>query len=81
MSLLLDGTLLKPNMVTHTHTHTHTHIYIYIYTQVCPGMDCGGKVTGQDIAAYTIRTLQRSVPVAVPGVVFLSGGMSEVKNV
>ena len=40
-------------------------------------MDHPGKVTGQDIAAYTIRTLQRAVPVAVPAVVFLSGGQSE----
>ena len=57
--LLLEGTLLKPNMV-------------------CPGMEYPGKVTGRDIAAYTIRTLQRAVPVAVPAVVFLSGGQSEV---
>ena len=32
---------------------------------------------GQDIAKYTIQTLERTVPSAVPGVTFLSGGMSE----
>ena len=56
--LLLEGTLLKPSMVT-------------------PGKAWVGKVTNLDVAAYTVRTMQRTVPVAVPGVVFLSGGQSE----
>lgn len=55
--VLLEGTLLKPNMVT-------------------PGAD-GPKVDAQTIAEYTVRTLQRTVPAAVPGIVFLSGGQSE----
>ena len=29
------------------------------------------------IAEITIRTMERSVPAAVPGIVFLSGGLSE----
>eukprot|EP00286_Rhodomonas_abbreviata_P025773 CAMPEP_0181310752 /NCGR_PEP_ID=MMETSP1101-20121128/12760_1 /TAXON_ID=46948 /ORGANISM="Rhodomonas abbreviata, Strain Caron Lab Isolate" /LENGTH=355 /DNA_ID=CAMNT_0023417415 /DNA_START=8 /DNA_END=1075 /DNA_ORIENTATION=- len=57
-NLLLEGTLLKPNMV-------------------CPGSTCKDKAKAMDIAAYTVRTLQRTVPVAVPGIVFLSGGQSE----
>ncbi|KAJ1479721.1 fructose-1,6-biphosphate aldolase, partial [Baffinella frigidus] len=57
-NLLLEGTLLKPSMVT-------------------PGKAWVGKVTNLDVAAYTVRTMQRTVPVAVPGVVFLSGGQSE----
>lgn len=30
-----------------------------------------------EVAAFTVRTLQRTVPPAVPGINFLSGGMSE----
>ena len=44
---------------------------------VRPGVDCSVKATAKDIGRYTARTLRRGVPVAVPGVVFLSGGMSE----
>lgn len=55
--VLLEGTLLKPNMVT-------------------PGSD-GPKVSPAVIAEYTVTALQRTVPVAVPGIVFLSGGQSE----
>lgn len=55
--VLLEGTLLKPNMVT-------------------PGSD-SPKVAPEVIAEHTVRTLQRTMPVAVPAVVFLSGGQSE----
>ncbi|XP_010424793.1 PREDICTED: fructose-bisphosphate aldolase 6, cytosolic-like [Camelina sativa] len=56
--VILEGTLLKPNMVT-------------------PGSDSGSKVKPEVIAAHTVRALQRTVPAAVPAVVFLSGGQSE----
>ncbi|XP_077235861.1 fructose-bisphosphate aldolase 1, cytoplasmic-like [Tasmannia lanceolata] len=55
--VLLEGTLLKPNMVT-------------------PGSD-SKKVSPDVVAEYTVRTLQRTMPAAVPAVVFLSGGQSE----
>ncbi|KAJ3681168.1 hypothetical protein LUZ60_015657 [Juncus effusus] len=55
--VLLEGTLLKPNMVT-------------------PGSDAP-KASNEDIAKYTITALQRTVPPAVPAIVFLSGGQSE----
>jgi len=55
----LEGTLLKPNMVT-------------------PGQSCSKKVSPQDVARATVTALQRTVPAAVPGIVFLSGGQSEV---
>ncbi|RAL48746.1 unnamed protein product [Cuscuta campestris] len=55
--VLLEGTLLKPNMVT-------------------PGSE-SAKVAPEVIAEYTIRALQRTMPPAVPAVVFLSGGQSE----
>ncbi|KAK3007282.1 hypothetical protein RJ639_015741 [Escallonia herrerae] len=43
---------------------------------VTPGSD-GPKVTPQVIAEYTVAALRRTVPPAVPGIVFLSGGQSE----
>jgi fructose-bisphosphate aldolase class I len=57
--VFLEGTLLKPNMVT-------------------PGQACTKKYTPQQIGEATVTALQRCVPVAVPGIVFLSGGQSEV---
>jgi len=45
---------------------------------VTAGHSCPKKYTGQQIAHATVTALQRGVPPAVPGVVFLSGGQSEV---
>lgn len=57
--VILEGTLLKPNMVR-------------------AGEGRGaGSCTIDDIAKATVRVLQNTVPPAVPGVTFLSGGMSE----
>jgi fructose-bisphosphate aldolase class I len=56
--VLLEGTLLKPNMVL-------------------PGKGCKKKATVAEIARATVTALQRTVPPAVPGIVFLSGGQSE----
>ncbi|KAI4307818.1 hypothetical protein L6164_030959 [Bauhinia variegata] len=55
--VLLEGTLLKPNMVN-------------------PGSD-SPKVPPEVVAEYTVAALRRTVPAAVPGIVFLSGGQSE----
>ncbi|XP_055382930.1 fructose-bisphosphate aldolase isoform X2 [Condylostylus longicornis] len=54
----LEGTLLKPNMVT-------------------PGQSCAKKASPQDVALATVLALRRTVPAAVPGITFLSGGQSE----
>lgn len=54
----LEGTLLKPNMVT-------------------AGESCPNKASAVENALATLRALQRTVPAAVPGVTFLSGGQSE----
>ena len=56
--VLLEGTLLKPNMVR-------------------AGEASGVACSADDIARATVRVLQHTVPVAVPGITFLSGGMSE----
>ena len=57
-NVLLEGCLLKPNMVL-------------------SGYECTTKASSDDVAYYTLRTLQRTVPPALVGVVFLSGGQSE----
>eukprot|EP00842_Homolaphlyctis_polyrhiza_P001960 jgi/Hompol1/2765/HPOL_001547-RA len=44
---------------------------------VCPGQDCPIKYTPADIARATVTVLRRTVPAAVPGITFLSGGQSE----
>jgi len=47
-------------------------------SMVTPGAEWKGpKATPEDIAAATVRVLQRTIPPAVPGVTFLSGGQSE----
>jgi fructose-bisphosphate aldolase class I len=43
---------------------------------VTPGKDCPKKASVAEVAKATIRCLERSVPVVVPGIVFLSGGQS-----
>jgi len=57
--IFLEGTLLKPNMVT-------------------PGQACPKRASPEEVARATVTALQRGVPPAVPGVVFLSGGQSEI---
>uniref|UniRef100_A0A3Q3VY01 Fructose-bisphosphate aldolase n=1 Tax=Mola mola TaxID=94237 RepID=A0A3Q3VY01_MOLML len=54
----LEGTLLKPNMVTAGHA-------------------CAKKYTPHEVAMATVTALRRTVPAAVPGICFLSGGQSE----
>lgn len=56
--VFLEGTLLKPNMVT-------------------PGMSAKNRASTQEIALATVQALRRTVPPAVPGVTFLSGGQTE----
>ncbi|NNF60219.1 MAG: fructose-bisphosphate aldolase class I [Gammaproteobacteria bacterium] len=55
--VLLEGTLLKPNMVI-------------------AGKKCPQQASVEEVAHATALTLLRTVPAAVPGVVFLSGGQS-----
>ncbi|KAL3272254.1 hypothetical protein HHI36_022736 [Cryptolaemus montrouzieri] len=57
-NVFLEGTLLKPNMVT-------------------SGQGAATKATKEQIAKATVTALSRTVPPAVPGVTFLSGGQSE----
>src|SRR5512145_2023346 len=43
---------------------------------VLPGKECPSQAGTAEIAAATLRVLRRTVPSAVPGVVFLSGGQT-----
>jgi len=56
--VILEGTLLKPNMVL-------------------PGKQAKNQADVKAVAQATVRALQRTVPPAVPAIVFLSGGQSE----
>lgn len=58
--VMLEGTVLKPNMVV-------------------SGYGGEGRAGADEIAAETLACLKRCVPAAVPGIVFLSGGQTEVE--
>jgi fructose-bisphosphate aldolase class I len=55
--VLLEGMILKPNMVL-------------------PGLTSPGQEAVEEVADATVKCLLRSVPAAVPGVAFLSGGQT-----
>ena len=44
---------------------------------VISGSDCAEQARVEEVAARTVQCLLRSVPAAMPGVVFLSGGQSD----
>merc|ERR1712094_131488 len=49
-------------------------------SMVTPGADSGTKLAPEVIADYTLKMLNRRVPPAVPGIMFLSGGQSEMES-
>jgi len=48
-------------------------------SMVTPGAECKTRASADQIAHYTIQSLKRRVPPAVPGINFLSGGQSEIE--
>lgn len=44
---------------------------------VVPGAESGQTISAEEVAKRTVATLARTLPAAVPGVTFLSGGLSE----
>jgi len=44
---------------------------------VVPGKKCAKQASREEVAQRTVQVLRRCVPVAVPGIVFLSGGQSD----
>ena len=43
---------------------------------VVSGKECARQATTDEVARATLRVLRRTVPPAVPGIVFLSGGQT-----
>jgi fructose-bisphosphate aldolase class I len=48
-------------------------------SMVTPGADCSKRASPEEVASYTLKLLKRRVPPAVPGIMFLSGGQSELE--
>merc|ERR1719181_2147892 len=48
-------------------------------SMVTPGADCPKRSNPEEVAEYTLKMLKRRVPPAVPGIMFLSGGQSEME--
>ncbi|HEU5395801.1 MAG TPA: class I fructose-bisphosphate aldolase, partial [Verrucomicrobiae bacterium] len=46
---------------------------------VIAGANCSRPSGAEEVAAMTLRCLRQTVPAAVPGIVFLSGGQSEIQ--
>ena len=59
--VLLEGTLLKPNMAV-------------------SGKDAPNRAASYEVAEKTVAALARTVPTAVPGIAFLSGGQSDEES-
>jgi len=49
-------------------------------SMVTPGAEHAKRANPEEVAAYTLRMLRRRVPPAVPGIMFLSGGQSELES-
>lgn len=58
-NVMLEGTVLKPNMVI-------------------SGKKCPKQAGPEEIAEKTIRCFKHTVPAAIPSIVFLSGGQSDI---
>ncbi len=86
--VLLDGThtLERAESVTHavlselfyqcSHYHVDLRALILKTSMVVPGNASGEAMSASTVADATLRVLRSTVPVEVPGVVFLSGGQS-----
>ena len=62
-ALALNGVFLEGSMLKPSMT--------------CAGAACSAPPSADEVGEFTLRTLSRSVPAAVPAVLFLSGGLSE----
>jgi fructose-bisphosphate aldolase class I len=49
-------------------------------SMVGPGADCPTRNTAEEVADYTLRMLNSRVPPATAGIMFLSGGLSELDS-
>ena len=88
--VLMDGdhTIERCERVTestlkHVFFHLHAHGVqlegmVLKPNMVIAGKECEQQARIEEVAGATVRTLRRSVPASVPGIVFLSGGQSPV---
>jgi fructose-bisphosphate aldolase class I len=89
--VLMDGThtIERCSSVTE---EVHRSLFLQLYEQrvnlqgiilkpnmILPGKDCPVQVDDETIASATIDCFRRSVPAAVPGIAFLSGGQPSLK--
>ena len=87
--ILMDGdhdletaTVVGQKVIAEVYKRLHDH-HVFLEgtllkpSMVCPGQSCTKKYSAEEIASATVCVLQRTVPVAVPGISFLSGGQSE----
>jgi fructose-bisphosphate aldolase class I len=88
--VLMDGdhTIERCFEVTEATLHTvfgalrHQHVVpeamLLKTSMVLAGKGCSRQAGVDEVAAATLRCLRRAVPAAVPGIVFLSGGQTDV---
>lgn len=89
--VLMDGahTIERCYEVTSRALH---HVFVALFEQRVPleqillkpnmvisGSECATQASAEQIAEMTIRCFRNHVPAAVPGIVFLSGGQSDVE--
>ncbi|AEC07162.1 fructose-bisphosphate aldolase 1 [Arabidopsis thaliana] len=48
-------------------------------SMVTPGAEATDRATPEQVASYTLKLLRNRIPPAVPGIMFLSGGQSELE--
>ncbi len=59
--------------------HVALDVMVLKPNMVLPGASCTAQATTADIAEATVECLRRTVPAAVPGVAFLSGGQRPIE--
>ena len=57
--------------------HVRAEHLVLKASMVIAGKDCAQQAKVQQVAEATVQCLKRTVPAAVPGIVFLSGGQSD----
>lgn len=89
--VLMDGSHTLDDCYRATE-RTLERVFAALYTQRVPfeqillkpnmvisGSECREQASAEEIAAATLRCFRVTVPAAVPGIVFLSGGQSDVE--
>ena len=87
--VLMDGTHTIDSSF-HVTAHTQRAVFTELRDQrvelegmllkpnmILSGYDCPAQAGDEEVARETVRCLRHSVPAAVPGIVFLSGGQSD----